>query len=124
MTVRTRSSLFHCKIADNEPHSPRRTPKASPASAAGQLSPGVIGGCKCPLAHNDHGLFCCTLRLIAETRQCFRTRTQISVGISEIGPLADDADGAAALQVALADAGIEHRRFKPGVRSDNGDRIG
>ena len=54
----------------------------------------------------------------------FRARAEIVVGVGEIGLFAIDADQDIALEIALADAGIEHRRFSPRVRADQHDRVG
>ena len=59
-----------------------------------------------------------------ELRQTVRPGTEISVGIGQIGLLADDADQQVALTPALADARIEHRCLAARISADQHDRIG
>ena len=56
--------------------------------------------------------------------EAVRPSTQIGVVVSQIGLLADDANGAATLQHPLANAGIEHRGLKPRIGTDQQDGVG
>ena len=60
----------------------------------------------------------------AKLGQRLRAGAEVLVGIGEVGRLADEADPDVALAPALADAGIEHRRFVARVGADDEDRVG
>ncbi len=62
--------------------------------------------------------------VIEERRERFRAGAEIGVIIGEIGMLTDDTDLETAGAPALADAGIEHRRFLARIGADDHETIG
>ena len=80
------------------------------------------------LADDEHRLFRLGRRVIEALemlRQALGAGAEIGVGIGEIGLLADHADRSGiALEEALADARIQHRRFLARIGADQHDRVG
>ena len=100
------------------------TPSDSAALAASARIAAPSGRAKAPCADNEHRLRLLGRRMLGEGGERFRAGAEIDVSVSQIGLFADDADQAVALQPALADAGVEHRRFAARVRADDHDRVG
>ena len=75
-------------------------------------------------AEDEHRLGLVRRRMIDEGGERVRPGAEIIVFVGQVGLLADDADQAIALEPALADAGVEHRRLDARVRADNHDRVG
>src|SRR5476649_584952 len=70
----------------------------------------TIGTVERALADDEHRLLLVGGRMIDEFCEAFRAGAEIIIGISKIDLLTDQPDQHAALEVALADAGIEYRR--------------
>ena len=75
-------------------------------------------------AEDEHRLRLVGRRMLGEGGERLRAGAEIIVAVGQVGLLADDADQAIALQPALADAGVEHRRFEARIRADDHDRVG
>ena len=96
----------------------RRCSTAAPSAAARAPWPTMIAG------------FLAAFKRLGEVALPWRGpparpgRAQVVVVVGQVGLLADDADSQRAGQPALADAGVQHRRFEARIGPDQQDGVG
>ena len=61
--------------------------------------------------------------MVGERGKRFRPGAEVIALVGQVGLFAEDARQHAALQPALADARVEHRRFAARIRADDEDRV-
>ena len=100
------------------------TPSDSAALAASDSTAAPSGRAKRAGAEDEHRLRLVGGRMVGEARRARPARRRDNCSRRSGRPSADDADQAIALQPALADARVEHRRFEARIGADDHDRVG